>query len=507
MSTAQRVIKNTIWLYARMAASILVNIFTTRILLQALGASDYGLYNVVGGAITMLGFLTASMSTATQRFISYAEGQGDRDRIKEIFNNAQLVHYGVAAVTALLLIAAAFVFFNGVLNIPEGRETVAMGVYTCMVFSTVFSITIVPYDALLNAHENMRFYSIAGICDVLFKFVIALIVMYADTERLMLYAILMATESWLLRAITKYYCTRHYEESRHTEIRRYYNKNTVKQITSFAGWNLANLATLMFSMYGINLVVNHYFGTELNAALGIATQLSGVLMGVSMNMIKAITPVLVKKEGGHKRDQMLEISYVSCRFSFLLFSFFCLPVMFCIYPILDLWLHTVPEWTAIFCQLMLISTLVDQITVFLFQSLQAEGNIKQYSIVKSIINLLPIATSITMFAISPTLAPYWALVNVIIGKGILGGATNLYYCRRNIGLSIKNFTYKTIFPCISVTIITIVIGYLITLLGINWFLSLIILFIASIPTYWGIGLSKNEQKVALSLITRKKSQQ
>ncbi len=507
MSTAQRVIKNTIWLYARMAASILVNIFTTRILLQALGASDYGLYNVVGGAITMLGFLTASMSTATQRFISYAEGQGDRDRIKEIFNNAQLVHYGVAAVTALLLIVAAFVFFNGILNIPNGRENVAIGVYACMVFSTVFSITIVPYDALLNAHENMRFYSIAGICDVLFKFVIALIVLYVDAERLLLYAILMAAESWLLRAITKYYCAHHYEESRHIEIRRYFNRIVVKQITSFAGWNLANLATLMFSLYGVNLVVNHFFGTELNAALGIATQLSGVLMGVSMNMIKAITPVLVKKEGGHKREQMLEISYASCKFSFLLFSFFCLPVLFYIYPILDLWLHTVPNWTAIFCQLMLISTLVDQMTVFLFQSLQAEGNIKQYSIVKSIVNLLPIATSIAMFAISPTLAPYWALVNVIIGKGILGGITNLFYCRHNIDLSIRKFTCKTFFPCILVALITIVLGYLITFLDINWFLSLIILIIASIPVYWGIGLSKNEQKIALNFINRGEKQQ
>ena len=156
MSTSQRVIKNTLWLYLRMGTSILVNIFTTRILLQALGASDYGLYNVVGGAISILGFLTASMSSSTQRFISYAEGEGNLDDVKEIFNNALAAHYGVALISGFILALSGFIFFNGVLNIPEGRETVAITIYLCMIISTVFSITVVPYDALLNAHENMK---------------------------------------------------------------------------------------------------------------------------------------------------------------------------------------------------------------------------------------------------------------------------------------------------------------------------------------------------------------
>lgn len=503
MDTHLRIIKNTLWLYVRMAASILVNIFTTRILLQALGASDYGLYNVVGGTISMLGFLTASMSTATQRFISYAEGQGDRERIKEIFNNAQLVHYGVATATTLLLIATAFIFFNGVLNIPEGSKNVAIVIYACMVFSTVFSIIIVPYDATLNAHENMRFYSIAGIFDVVFKFGIALVVLFIDSDRLLLYAILMAAESWLLRAITKYYCTRHYEECRHSEIRRYYNKSTIKQITSFAGWNITNIATLMFSLYGVNIVINHFFGTELNAALGVATQLSGVLMGVSMNMIKAITPVLVKKESSHHREQMLEITYTSCKFSFLLFSFFCFPVIFYIQPILDLWLHDVPNWTMVFCQLMLIATLIDQLTVFLFQSLQAEGSIKQYSVVKSIVNLLPIAISIAMFA-TCTLGPYWALINVIIAKGILGGITNLYYCKKNIHLSLKGFFSKVIIPCLNISLCSLILGYALKQVNTSYWLAVLcVFFIVSVPCYWFLSLNRQERQTITNIVKKR----
>lgn len=502
MSTAQRVIKNTVWLYVRMAASIFVNIFTTRILLQALGASDYGLYNVVGGAIAMLGFLSSSMSTATQRFISYAQGQGSQDRVKEIFNNAQIVHYGLAAITVVLLTVAAFIFFNGVLNIPPGREMVARGVYACVVFSTVFSITIVPYDAMLNAHENMRFYSIAGIFDVIFKFLIAIIVLYVDGERLLLYAILMALESWLLRLITKYYCTRHYEECRRPELRKYFSRDTVRQMTSFAGWNMVNIATSMLNLYGMTLVVNHFFGTEMNAALGVATQLSGVLMAVSINMIKAITPVLVKKEGARQREQMLQITYVGCKFSYLLFSFFCIPVMFFIQPILAFWLHDVLAWTDVFCQLLLVSILLEQVTLFLFQPLQAEGHIKQYSLVKSFINILPIITSILMFALYD-FESYWALVNYIIGKSVLGGMLNLYYARRNIGLSIKTFMVRVVTPCGCITLFSILLGISLLYVSWNWMCALISFFVVSSTAYWFVGLNKEEKSVVMRLLKRK----
>lgn len=502
MSTSQRVIKNTFWLYLRMGASILVNIFTTRILLQALGASDYGIYNVVGGAITMLGFLTASMSTSTQRFISYTLGEGDEEKLKSIFNNTLCVHYGMAGVSALLLLLASAVLFNGVLNIPDGRETVALCVYGCLVFSTVYSITIVPYDGVLNAHENMRFYSLIGIFDVFVKLGIAVAVYFATLDQLLLYAVLMALEAWALRVITKHYCSRHYDECRRQELRRYFNRDTIKELTSFAGWNMLNIATLMFSVFGINLVINHFFGTALNAALGIATQLSGVLMGLSMNMIKAVTPILVKSEGGHKRENTLRITFVGCKFSFLLFSFFCIPMMFYISQVLELWLKDVPEWTAMFCVLLLTSTLVDQITVFLYQSLQAQGDIKGYSIIKGFANLLAIFVSLLMFGLYE-FEPYWALINLIVGKGILGGFINLYYCRKNISLSLRRFTSQVMVRCANVTICSVLLGILLHSVSIHWFAGICLFFIGSVPCYWLLGMNKEERKLAVDFLKRK----
>lgn len=505
MSTSQRVIKNTIFLYIRMVISILVNVFTTRLLLEALGASDYGLYNVVGGAIAMMGFLTASMSSATQRFISYAEGEGSIDKIKEIFCNAQILHYGLALISIILLVSAGFIFFNGVLNIPSGRELTAIFVYGCLVFSTVFSIIVVPYDAVLNAHENMKIYSVIGIVDILLKFVIAFTVYYYKADRLIFYAVLMALESWLLRSITQLYCKKHYDECHKAELKRYYAKDTIRSMTSFAGWNMVNVACGMISLFGMNLVVNHFFDTKVNAALGIATQLSGVLMTVSTNMIKALTPVLVKREGEHNRKQVLDITYVGCKFSFLLFSFFCIPILFYLNSILELWLHTVPDWTGIFCGLLIVGTLIEQLTVFIYQAISAQGEIREYSVVKGIIYLFPIVSSIIMFMLD-NFSPYWALLNWILYKMVIGGIVNIYYGHKKVGLSLQQFMKKALLPCLGVVILTggVAIGIHVLFINMFWGWNFLLCMLLSIPIYYMFGLTSKEKKIICEYIYKYK---
>ena len=485
-----------------MGTSILVNIFTTRILLQALGASDYGLYNVVGGAIAMLGFLTASMSTATQRFISYSEGQGDRDKVKEIFNNALIVHYVVAAITALMLVVAAFIFFNGVFSIPEGRESVAIGVYACMVFSTVFSIIIVPYDALLNAHENMRFYSLAGIADVLFKFMIAFAVWYFGDEKLLLYALLMALESWLLRIITKYYCRKKYEECQHSEIWHCFSWSKIKQMTSFAGWNMLNTSSSMISLYGTNVVINHFFGTEVNAALGIATQLAGVLMGVSSNLIKAITPVLVKNEGAENRNVVLVITNKGCKFSFLIFAFFSIPVSFYIDDVLELWLHKVPFYASEFCLIMLASNLLDQINTVLYQTISAGGDIKNFSIAIMVPNIMTIV--MTVIVLSHGFPPYWGLFSWLFFRTIIGLFIRIYYSHIKVGLSLRNFLSVVVMPVVVVLMLICVLDICVLSFDINWIVSIILSLLFSIPVILFIGLNGNERRVLTSCFLRGK---
>lgn len=507
MSTSNRVIKNTLWLYLRMGASILVNVFTTRILLQALGASDYGLYNVVGGAITMLGFLTASMSTATQRFISYTLGEGDHEKLKSIFNNTLCVHYGIAGLSALLLIATAFVWFNGVLNIPEGRETVAMCVYGCLVFSTVYSITIVPYDGVLNAHENMRFYSLIGIVDILVKLAIAVAVYFATLDQLLLYAILMALEAWALRTITKYYCCRHYEECHKNNLHKYFNRDIACELMSFAGWNFLNIASAMIALHGTNLIINHYYGTLVNAAIGIATQLSNVLSNVSANLVKAITPVLVKNEGAHQRAQVLAITYKSCKLSFMLFSYFSIPIMFYISPILELWLKDVPLYTTIFCLIMVSSAIIDQIGTVLYQTISAKGDIKGFSIAIMIPNIVTIVATIIMFSFG--LYPYWGFVNWLIFKSFIGLLIRIYYSHIKSGLSLVEFAKKVIYPILKVCILCYLIChltvYVYNQLDINWLIMFALSLLLCIPIYWYAGLSNEERIMVMNFTIKAKN--
>lgn len=500
----QHVIKNTMFLYVRMIVSILANIFTTRILLDALGASDYGLYNVVGGAILMLGFLTSTMSHTSQRFISYAEGQGDLENIKSVFNNIVIVHYIVSIFLVFILICAGFIFFNGVLNIPEGRIDAALIIYICLIISTAFSVIVVPYDGILNAHENMYVYSIIGILDVFLKLIIAVCVLYSKSDRLIFYGILMALESWIIRAITKKYCKRHYEECKREELKKYYNKRKIKEFTSFAGWNLVNIASGMTSLYGRNIAVNHFFGTILNAALGIATQLSGVIMGVSANMIKAITPILVKSEANNDRNRMLNITYLGCRFSYLLFSFFCIPIIFYIDYILNLWLTEVPQSTSIFCRLLIIAHLIEQLFSFLYQTVIAQGNVKMYNIVRSIVNIMSLIASLFMFYIG--YEPYWAILNWIIWYSIGGGIVNLYFSKVNVGLSVSEYWRNVLFPCLVVTIFSIILNVLIQRFFMQTNISQLYLFLMSlllsISIYWFLGLNKKEKDLILKYIKK-----
>lgn len=503
MSTSKRVIKNSAYLYIRTIASLLLGVFTTRVLLEALGESDFGLYNVVGGSISMLGFLSASLSSATQRFLNIAEGEGNKDKLRLYFANSIIIHWILAGIMIGIFVIAGFFFFNGILNIPEGKHIDAIIVYGCLLISTIFSIIIVPYEAEINAHENMLYFSIVGIIDVVLKFAIALAVLYFDSDKLIFYAVLMALESFAIRYICQIYCKRNYEECRNDNIRQFFNTAIIQQMMSFAGWNLVNIATGMISLFGMNIVVNHYFGTNVNAAIGIATQLSGVLMGLSANMIKAVTPVIMKAEGNSQHEKMLEYSYVSCKFSYLVFSFCCIPILFYIHPILELWLTETPQWTAIFCIILIAFTLIEQLTIVLYQSIMANGDIKSYNITRSLANILPIIISIIMFRYGD-FKPYWALINWGLFKSVVAGFVNLFYSHIKLGMSISFFSKTVIKPAITASLTTSIACLLFYYVIYSWISALIISTIFSLPIYWFTALNKKERIHFLSLILNEK---
>lgn len=494
--TATRVVKNSFWLYGRTIASLLLGVFTTRYLLEGLGESDYGLYNVVGGAIGMMGFLSAALAVSTQRHLSYAEGEGDRGKMRKYFSNAVILHNLMGAVLALLFIGAYFIFFNGVLNIPDGQTSSATIVYACMIVTTVFSVTIAPYDAAINAHENMLFYSVVGILDVFLKFGIAIAVLFVAADKLIFYAVLMALESFLIRWMSQLYCKKHYAECKELNLKSSFDSKVMIELTKFAGWQTAAITTSMISAYGMSIVVNHYFGTKMNAAMGVAIQVQGLMMSVSTNLLKALTPVLVKSEGGGNRAQMIRISYEGCKASLMVFSFICIPLLFMLPPALSLWLSEVPAWTASFCLVILISTLTEQTTGFLEQTIGAEGRIKGYCITASILNVPHLIVSAYMFS-TGLFAPIWVSINWLAFRVIPLCALKLYYAKKNVGISVITWIKQSLSGVIFGVAITSALALSTKLLlpGINVLLFFILIYLLSIPVYYFFVLNNDEKRL------------
>lgn len=499
MSTANRVIKNTGYLYAKMAVTMFISLLTTRLILSSLGASDFGIFNIVGGAISMLGFLNTAMASATQRFMSFSEGEGNKEKQKSIFNISLILHLGIALLMGIVLLVAGWFFFHGILNIPSPRIPAAQVVYASLIVSTMLTVMNVPYDAVMNAHENMRYYALVGILESLLKLAVALACVYTLHDRLIVYGILMAAIPLVTLSIMKVYCHRHYEECV-IRPRNYWNKTLFKEMTGFAGWNLASSMGSMVGNYGNGIVLNYFFGTILNAALGIANQLNGMLLVFSNSMLKALNPVIVKKEGGGDRQQMLEFSYSGCKMAFLMFAVFCLPCMVEAPYILKVWLKTYPEWTVLFVRYQLLRTILEQMTITLSTSLNATGEIKGYSIWSFVLNLLPIAFLSGAFSLGAS--PQWYYPLIICIMVVIPTLVRFHYCRLHCELRVWHFTQQVLLPCFIVMGILLTIGFVVHTTMSEGFVRLLLccvaMLLAFVPTSWWM-LSTHERGVVRKL--------
>lgn len=434
-----------------------VSLFTTRLLLNSLGASDFGIFNVVGGAIAMLGFLNAAMASATQRFMSIAEGEAKPEKKKIIFNISLVLHLFIAIVLGIVLLLIGHVFFNGVLNIPEDRIYAAKVVYGGMIISTLFTVMTVPYDAVLNAHENMLYYAVVGIIESVLKLIVAFLVVYTMRDKLIIYGILMAIVSIIVMLIMRIYAHKHYEECIF-DPKRYWNRGLMKEMTSFAGWNFLNNASGMISQYGLSIVLNNFYGTILNAAQGIANQISGQLMSFTNTMIKAVTPVIAKSEGAGERDYMLKTSLISSKYAFLLLAFFAVPFLIETPYILKIWLKNVPDWGIVFVRLQLIRSLTEQLTIMVGRSVEVQGDIKTYSSFRSVLNILPIVLTWLFFSLG--FPPYYLYIFWILAGGVIGGAVSVYFAQIKCGLKYGDFFQKVLFPCLILITAMLIAGYI-----------------------------------------------
>lgn len=504
-TTARRVVKNSGYLYVKMGITMFISLYTTRLILGSLGVDDFGIFNIVGGAISMLGFLNVAMAGATQRFISYSEGEGDREKQRRIFNISFVMHIVIALLVGAVLLGAGYIFFNGVLNIPSDRVVAAQIVYGSLIVSTMFTVATVPYDAVVNAHENMRYYAIVGIVESVLKLLAALVVTRFVGDRLIVYGVLMALVPIITLTIMRLYCHKHYEECRIAP-HRYWDRSLAKEMGIFAGFNLLRSSSSMISQYGLSIVLNSFFGVVLNAAQGVANQVSGQLMALSNTMLKALNPVIAKSEGSGDHRLMQRATMMGSKFSFLLLALLAIPFMVEASYILKLWLRDLPDWAVLFCRLQLLRSLVEQLTITTGSSIDAKGEIKGFSIIKSILAIMPIILTFMLYEFG--LPPYSMYIVWIVFGGVVGGVVNLYFLKLKCGIGVRTYCRVVIAPCLVLSVIPVLLSMLIVGVFEEGFVRLLVsctvTTLSMILSLWFFVLSGDERLIVMDMIAKVK---
>jgi O-antigen/teichoic acid export membrane protein len=439
MQSANRVLKNTGFLYGKMVFTIFISLYSTRLILNALGAVDYGIFTLVAGVISMLSFINGAMIIATQRYLSISLGAGDKEKTKAVFSASVVLHLIIGLVIVVALEIGGIFLFNGSLNIPAERIGTAKIIYHFMVISTFFTINAVPYDASINSHENMLFDAISGIFEATMKLFIAIILVYYAKDKLILYGILTAALTILIRVIKSFYCYRKYEECR-VKVKHHINTALLKEMVGFAGWNLFGLFCSVLKNQGLAIMLNLFFGIVVNAAYGIANQVNANIRAFSSNMLKALMPQITKSEGSGDRKRMLRLSIFACKTSFFLLAFFSIPIIIEMPFVLKIWLKTVPENAVSFCQLILLLTMMYQITIGTMAAVTSVGKIKTFQIAVGALEIfnLPLAYVLVKIGLPAYSVFVGSLFMELVASGI-----RIWFAHKIADLDIKDFVVNT----------------------------------------------------------------
>lgn len=409
----RQIAKNTIFLYLRMFVTIIVNFYTIRLLWKVLGIDDYGVYNVVGGIVLMFAFLNNAMVASSQRFISYAIGEKNIYRLKKTFSISLIIHLLIALLVLVLAESIGLWFINNKLNIPSHMMVSANWVYQCSLFSFIFTIVSVPYNACIVAHEHMKIYGYFGILEVFLKLVIVLLISWIPYNPLISYSVLLLCLSFLMRLLYSMYCRYKFIEC---HFKYYTDKQLIKKMFSFAGWSF--LGNMGFSVrdQGINIILNIIFNVAINAAKGIANQVSNITNGFVTSFTMAINPQLTKRYATGHISEMMELLFNGCKYSLLLMSMIVIPLFFATPTILNLWLGDVAPYTIGFLQLGLIMVLIDSVVSPITTSLQATGKIRKFQIVISCIMVsnIPLAWCILKIIPNPYIVMYVTIFTSIL---------------------------------------------------------------------------------------------
>lgn len=380
MQASNRIIVNTLAQYTRTILNVLLSLYSARLVLDYLGVEDYGIYTLVAGVVSMLSFLTNSLVSSTQRFLSYNQGKGNLEDIKSVFSNSLLLHIVLGLLIALVLESLTPFLFSGFLNIPTGREYAAKIIYQLVVIMVYISFISAPYRALLTSKENIIYISVIDVIDGILKVGLVLLIPILGIDNLIAYGCIMLLISSFNLFSFSIYSHKCYDECILPKL-RYFSWDYARKLFSFTGWVTYSALCIAVRTQGLAIVLNKMLGTAINAAYGIGGQVSGMVSFISTSINNAIAPQLMTSEGSGNREHMWILAKVESKFSFLLLAMVGIPTIFEMDTLLQLWLGNVPPYATLFARTFLTMQIVDMLTIGLALANKAIGNIGFYTIV------------------------------------------------------------------------------------------------------------------------------
>lgn len=486
-----RIIKNSLFLYFRMILTLVVTLYTSRVVLNVLGVEDFGIYNVVGGVVTMMAFLSGAMSSATQRFLAFELGKNNSEQLANVFKMSINIHWLIVLIVVLVAQTLGLWFVNSQLVIPPDRLVAANLVFQCALFSFCCTVLGVPYNAAIIAYEKMSAFAYISIVDVLLKLTVVFLLAAHDGDKLQLYALLLAVVSLLILGC--YYAYARWQFSV-TRFSRYWNTELFKTLFSYTGWNLFGNMAAVAANQGVNILLNLFFGATVNAARAIAFQVNSAITGFVTSLQMSINPQIVKSYASDNHAYMNQLIMRGSKYTFLLLYVLALPILLQTETVLTLWLINPPEYTALFCQLVLLDALVTSLSGSLMASVQATGNIRRYQSIIGGILLLNLPVS---YLVLSNNGGAYTVFYVSIGTSIAALLFRFVLLKELINLNVSQFISKVIGKSLIVVLSTALPLSLITLntgnIGVDFILMSALIVTFTVGTIFIFGLEKFER--------------
>ena len=481
---------------------LVVSLYTSRIVLSVLGVSDYGIYSVVGGIVTMLSLFSNNLSTAVSRFITFELGKGKDGNPLKTFRCSHTIFIIFAFITFLLAETIGLWFVINKLNIPIGRETAAFWVYQCSVVTFIISLLSSSYSALIIAYEKMQVFAYISIYEVLMKLAVVYLLQVVLFDKLIVYSILILIVQISLRIIYTYYCSYKFSEC---SSRLLWDSQESKRILSFTSWTLSSGVAVVGYNQGLNILLNIFYGPIVNASRAIASQVQSAVSLLFNNFQVAIRPRVVKLYAGGFMLEMHDLLLKGAKFSAFLSMLLVVPVFVYSNQILELWLEVVPEYSNAFVRLVLISSLFSSISQHTFMAIHATGDIKKFQVLESILllSILPIAYILIRFF---DVSPVWALGVYVVVEG-LTTIVRILVSYDKINLSVRLFYTKVFIPLIKVFIVSSALIYLLKYIFIDNSTFVLLLFLAIscflvIVSIYLVGMNTDEKRILKKVVQK-----